>query len=140
MNLQNKKCVLVLDEDLPLGILANTAAVLATTIGKECPDIIGPTITDQDNNSHLGIVAIPIPILKGNRNLIQELRTTCYREDYDDCIIVDFSNVAQKCKNYDDYTSNLLETPTSDIHYYGIGICGDKKKVNKLTGSLPLLR
>ncbi len=28
MDLQNEKCVLVIDENLPLGIIANTAAIM----------------------------------------------------------------------------------------------------------------
>lgn len=28
MNLQNEKCVIVVDEELPLGIIANTAVIL----------------------------------------------------------------------------------------------------------------
>ncbi|RKJ35812.1 DUF2000 family protein [bacterium 1XD42-1] len=27
----------------------------------------------------------------------------------------------------------------SDLNYFGVVICGKKKKVNKLTGSMPLL-
>ena len=55
MDLQNEKCVMVLDEHLPLGLIANTAA-------------------------------------------------------------------------------------EADLSYFGVALCGPKKKVNKLTGSLPLLR
>ena len=28
MNLQNEKCVMVIDENLPLGLIANTAAIM----------------------------------------------------------------------------------------------------------------
>ncbi len=31
-------------------------------------------------------------------------------------------------------------TPENTLQYLGIAICGAKKKVNKLTGSMPLLR
>ena len=36
MNLQNEKCVIVVDEELPLGIIANTAVILGITLGKPC--------------------------------------------------------------------------------------------------------
>ena len=32
MDSQNDKCVMVIDENLPLGIIANTAAVLGITL------------------------------------------------------------------------------------------------------------
>lgn len=33
MNVENEKCVIVVDENLPLGIIANTAAILGITMG-----------------------------------------------------------------------------------------------------------
>lgn len=36
MDLQNKKCVILIDENLPLGIIANTAAIMGITFGKKC--------------------------------------------------------------------------------------------------------
>ena len=35
MDLQNEKCVMVIDEHLPLGIIANTAAIMGITLGKK---------------------------------------------------------------------------------------------------------
>lgn len=34
----------------------------------------------------------------------------------------------------------MKAVPESSLNYFGIAICGAKKKVNKLTGMLPLLR
>ena len=34
----------------------------------------------------------------------------------------------------------MKNVPESNLNYFGIAICGAKKKVNKLTGMLPLLR
>lgn len=34
----------------------------------------------------------------------------------------------------------MKETPESQLHYFGIALCGAKKKINTLTGSMPLLR
>ena len=42
MNLQNEKCVIVVDEELPLGIIANTAVILGITLGKTMPEAVGP--------------------------------------------------------------------------------------------------
>ncbi|MCY8034509.1 DUF2000 family protein [Bacillus sonorensis] len=41
---------------------------------------------------------------------------------------------------YEAYTEKFQNTAASDYRYFGIGICGDKKKVIRLTGSLGLLR
>ena len=34
----------------------------------------------------------------------------------------------------------MKNVQSSQLEYYGIGLYGDKKKINKLTGSLALLR
>ena len=35
---------------------------------------------------------------------------------------------------------NFREYSETELRYYGVAICGAKKKVNKLTGSMALLR
>ena len=35
MDLENEKCVMIIDENLPLGLIANTAAILGITLGKK---------------------------------------------------------------------------------------------------------
>ena len=49
-------------------------------------------------------------------------------------------NSPQKINVYADFVQKSLETPESEHHYYGIALFGDKKKINRLTGMLPLLR
>lgn len=135
-----QKCVMVIDEALPLGIIANTAGILGATIGKIVPELIGEDVVDQSQQIHEGIVTIPIPILKGNRAIIQGLRTTLYQETYCSLRTVDFSDLAQRCKHYGEYIEKMGMTEENKLHYFGIAIYGDKKLVNALTGSMPLLR
>lgn len=63
MDLQNEKCVMVIDENLPLGIIANTAAIMGITLGKQMPEVVGADVIDQTGNQHLGIIEFPVPIL-----------------------------------------------------------------------------
>ncbi|WP_080873603.1 DUF2000 domain-containing protein [Oceanobacillus timonensis] len=134
------KCVLVIDENLPLGLIANTAVILGVTLGKEIPEMVGEDVVDRSDVEHAGIVKSPIPVLKGNAELLQELRDKITTELFDDLTIVDFSNAAQSCKTYEEYIAKLQKKSKSDYLYYGLGIYGEKKKVNQLTGSLALLR
>ncbi|MCR6104995.1 DUF2000 domain-containing protein [Salipaludibacillus agaradhaerens] len=133
------KCVLIIDSELPTGLIANTAAVLALTLGKKIDDIIGPEVFDGDKRPHEGITTMPLPILKSTELDIKELRDkiSC---DFSDLLLVDFSNAAQTTKNYEDYTQKISQYTTNDLKYLGIAIYGEKKKLNKLTGSLGLLR
>ena len=66
MDLLNEKCVMVIDEKLPLGLIANTAAIMGITLGKEMPGIVGANVVDQSGHLHLGIIEFPVPILKGS--------------------------------------------------------------------------
>lgn len=51
----DRKCVMIVDKNLPLGLIANTTAILGTALGK----LEGEIVT--------------IPVLKGDEFLIREL-------------------------------------------------------------------
>jgi len=140
MDLQNEKCVMVIDENLPLGIIANTAAIMGITMGKQMPEVVGSDVTDQTGNSHLGIIEFPVPILKGSPEIIKAIREKLYQPEFEDLSVVDFSDLAQGCKTYEEFIAKMKRVPESSLQYFGLAICGAKKKVNKLTGSMPLLR
>ncbi len=140
MELQNEKCVMVIDEHLPLGIIANTAAIMGITLGKKMPEVVGADVYDKSGNEHLGIIEFPVPILKGNAENIKIIREKLYAEEFSDLTVVDFSDLAQGCKTYDEFIEKMKYVPETDLNYFGVAICGSKKKVNKLTGSMPLLR
>lgn len=137
---EERKCVMVVDENLPLGIIANTTAILGNTLGSHYPNVVGKDVVDKNKNEHLGIIEIPIPILKGNKEFLNNLRDTLYKEEYKDMIVADFSDVAQSCKTYDEYIDKISKIESNNINYFGIAIYGTKKQVNKLTGSIGLLR
>lgn len=140
MELQKEKCVMIIDETLPLGFIANTAAIMGMTLGKKLPEMIGKDVMDKSEKKHLGIIEFPVPILKGTSELLKEIRGKLYEPDFLELMAVDFSELAQGCKTYEEYIEKMKITEEKSLQYLGIAICGDKKKVNKLTGNLPLLR
>lgn len=131
---------MVIDENLPLGIIANTSAIMGITLGKEMPELVGANVTDQSGNEHLGITRFPVPILKGSPEIIKVIREKLYHPGFQDLTVVDFTDLAQGCKTYDEFVSKMGNVSESTLQYFGLAICGPKKKVNKLTGSMPLLR
>lgn len=140
MNQQNEKCVMVMDEQLPLGIIANTAAIMGISLGRRRPEVVGADVYDSTGNEHPGIIEFPVPILKGSAAAIKTIRERLYEPEFSDLTVVDFSDLAQGCKTYEEFTEKMKKVPEEELNYYGIAICGAKKKVNKLTGSMPLLR
>ena len=131
------KCVMVLNEELPVGLAVNTAGVLAFTLGREMGSVVGPEVFDASGNSHLGITTLPIPILRAKREVVKDIRS---RADEEGLIVVDFTDAAQTSKTYEEYTEKMSAVTSEELEYLGVALYGDKKPVNKLTGSLPLLR
>lgn len=140
MEINNMKCVMIFDESLPVGVIANTAAIMGASLGKADPEVVGITPVDMDGNEHSGLIQFPVPILKSDSDTIQDIRKKAldtYGEDID---IIDFTDISQKSMTYDDYLNNYKATAGDDISYLGLTLCGPKKAINKLTGNLSLLR
>lgn len=140
MQTEHKKCVMVLDEKLPLGMLANTAGIMGITLGKHLPEAVGSDVYDKSGKRHLGIIQFPVLVLKASQEKIRMIREQLYQPSFSGLIVVDFSDIAQKCNVYEEYIETAAGVEEREYHYFGVGICGDKKLVNKLTGNLPLLR
>lgn len=133
----NEKCVMIIDEALPTGETANVAAILGMTLGGKLPEAIGQSIVDGAGNSHTGVIKIPVPILKADRETIGKLRLRLYEQPFSELTSVDFTDLAQSCKTYDEFIDKM--SYTSALDYIGLAVYGDKRMVNKLTGSLPLM-
>jgi hypothetical protein len=131
---------MIINEELPLGLIANTSAVLALSIGEKVEGIIGEDVADKDGQIHRGITKLPIPLLRGTPDLIRSVRKKILNNGSSEIFLVDFCDVAQKCTDYNDYKAKLEQHSEEQLTYLGIALCGPKKIVNKLTGSIGLLR
>ena len=135
------KIVMVINQEIPLGLVANTAAVLGISLSKMFPqEIVGCDIQDASGNVHRGITAQTIPVLGASREQVKAIRDKMFDSAYSDITVIDFSEVAQRSLEYDNYIKMLSCLPSTDIHYLGICLYGPKKQVNKLTGNIGLLR
>lgn len=140
MDIGNKKCVIVVDEELSIGAAANTAAVLGITLGKRLPETVGSDTADADGNIHMGITQLPVPILMGSRELLKTLREKLFAPEFSEITAVDFSETAKCCRTYDEYIGKAAALHGNETDYIGIALCGDRKKIGSLTGNLPLLK
>lgn len=134
------KSVIVVDRELPLGLMVNAAAVLSVTLGHTIKDILGADVVDASGERHLGLTKLPLPILMGTREKIAAIRQKAAIEDYATLVVVDFSEPAQTARTYDDYVHSIAQVPATELHYLGIALYGESKQVSKLTGNLSLLR
>ncbi|MFD2206155.1 DUF2000 domain-containing protein [Kiloniella antarctica] len=133
------KCVIVIDQDLPLGIIANTAAVLSLSIGHHHPEMIGIDISDNAGDLHHGITILPVPILKGTAASLLALRETL--KAYEPSLtVIDLISATRTTQDYKEYSHVMASTSQDQLIYSGIALFGAKKLVNKFTGNLGLLR
>ena len=131
------KCVIIIDETLATGRIANASVILAMSLGKEHPSIVGQDLVNASGNSHSGITTEAIPVLKGGEKLNQ-LREKA--RDLEGLTVIDVNSGTSCTRSYEEYAKKLATLEEKDIEYYGVGLYGPKKLVNKLTGSLGVLR
>lgn len=134
----DRKYVIVVDRHLPAGLRVNTAAVLATSIGKATDGVLGHDVEDASGRIHRGITQLPIAILASDAEGIAELHRKAASDE--DLLVVGFTATAQKAKRYEEYEQRLAMLETDELEFVGLGIFGAADSVKKLTGNLPLLR
>lgn len=134
---RRSKCVMIVEEGLPAGLAANAAGVLAFTLGREVDFAVGPSVLDGSGELHVGITKIPIPVLRAGGETLRRLRSEASQTKL---LAVDFTESAQTSKTYEEYESKLAARETVELDYLGLALYGERKEVDRLTGSLPLLR
>lgn len=132
------KIVMVVNKDLPAGLVANTTAVLGITLGNHKQDLIGSDCMDKEQICHKGITQKTIPVLGAGKDILKKIYHSCIENDLVD--MIDFNQIAQKCRDYSDYTQKLLKTRNRDLEFSGLCLSGPEKEINRLTGSLGLYR
>jgi hypothetical protein len=131
------RCVIVLDQELPAGLAANAAAVLALTLGARAPGLRGGDVADADGATHPGLIDRGLPILKAPAAVLGALRARAVETDVE---VIAFPRFGQETTDYEAFRQRVAQTPTAELEYLGLLFSGPKRAVDKLTGSLPLLR
>lgn len=132
-----RKCVIAVADDLPIGTTLNAVAVLSVALGRQVSDLVGGDVQDASGQVHVGIVNIPVPILRATASQVKAIRAQAATLDL---LVVDVTETAQFAHVYSEYAEHMATTTEDDLVYRAVALCGDKKAVNKLTGNLPLFR
>lgn len=132
------KAAIVVDQSLPTGLKSNCGAVLGVSLGALHPEIVGPDLHDAGGGFHHGITGLPIPVLSATGGLIAEIVDRSRGSE--ETKVIAFNNIAQSCTSYDEYEKQLAATKREDLSYLAVLIVGTKRGVNRLAGSLPLVR
>ncbi len=132
------KIVMVVNKELSAGLAANTTAVLGISLGNQTRDLIGSDCMDKEQIRHKGITQETIPVLGAGKDILKKIYLTCIENGLIE--LIDFNQIAQKSRDYSDYTQKLLRTRNRDLEFSGLCLSGPKKEINRLTGSLALYR
>lgn len=132
------KCAIVVAGSLEVGLAINAASVLALTLGHRVEGLVGADVKDADGIAHPGIIYMPIPVLKAEFSDVGKIVQSAASDD--GIFFVSFSALAQSCRTYEEYIERMATTPTAELDIVGVGLHGPRKRINKLVGSLPLMR
>jgi hypothetical protein len=133
----SERCVIVVDEELPAGLAANAAAMVALTLGAREPGLVGADFVDADAGRHPGLIPSGLPVLRAPRSELVELRR---RAVADGVSVVDFPVFGQQTNDYDEFRGMVAATPAAELSYLGVAVYGPQRAVRRLTGQLALLR
>lgn len=136
----NSSCVFIIDAELHPGLAADTAAALALSLGSSHREFVGRDLHAQDGRIHPGITVAPLPVLRGTPEQIAAIIAGARGESDDAMRAIGFTNQAQACRSDDAYAERLSATSPGVQRCLGACLYGDRRRINSLTGSLPLLR
>ena len=134
------RCAFIIDQSLPLGLIANTAAILAMTLGKIRPDLLGHDVSDADGFRHRGITSIVLPILSSDADGLMALRERAETHAVDGLEVIDVTETAQRAKSYIAYEERIGEMRHDELRYLGLCLFGPAPLVRSLSGNLPLIK
>lgn len=130
------KSAIIINPDLPTGLLANAVACITSGLFSNNPDAIGKEIAGKDVK-YIPITKIPILILKPGNNSFLKLLKRAQKLDIKYMV---FTKEAQSTTNYQEYVQRVEGKSVDTVTLHGLGVVGDSKKVNSLVGSLPMLK
>ena len=121
------KCVMIVNENLPRGIIANTTAALGISIASLQDGMTVKKLMDRNGRIHESITNLPIPILALPANDVKVLYDNLLELNDEDLKVIGFNDVAQNSHHYEEYKARLLQTAKDNINYLGIYIWTKEK-------------
>ncbi|TCL68508.1 hypothetical protein EDC14_101348 [Hydrogenispora ethanolica] len=131
------RCVIILDQELPVGRAVNAAAVIALTIGQRHPVLVGEPLVDGAGFAHPGLIPIGIAVLAASRSELGEIRRKGLETG---CDVIDFPVEGQQTTDYQAFREAVAGIEPEAIQYAGVALVGQKKAVRKIVGNLGLLK
>lgn len=135
----DNRLAIVVNPELPLGLLANTVGAIGIGLGARLPWLGNRPLTDADGRVIDDSSILPVPILAATSDVIQALMQKAMPRADDRALVV-FPAFSRVLHDYREYEALLPDKHLADETIDGLGLCGPAKWVKSLTGSLRLLR
>jgi hypothetical protein len=130
------KTALVIRADLASWQVANVAAFLSGGLAGTYPEIVGEPYQDADGRLYTPMIREPIFIYGATS---AELTRTHGRALNRDIRFAVYTEPLFKTANDADNRANVAVTPTAALDLVGIGLHGDRKIIDKITGGLKFM-
>ena len=130
------KPVIIVAENLPIGLKANFAAVLGMSLGQLRPDLVGADTPTQDGIALAGITTVALPILGAPTADLPALFDAAAGLP----LRLAYMHAAFEARDYADYTARISAAPLAGHAPQAIMLAGTRKTVDRICGRLPLLR
>ncbi|OYR08530.1 DUF2000 domain-containing protein [Brucella thiophenivorans] len=136
---EDLRLAIIVNPELPLGLLANTVGAISIGLGAKLPVIAARQLVDK-NGVAIDISSDrPVPILQADGETIRALALKA--ADFEERqAVVAFPAFARSLHVYAEYEAIFPEKELATEVIDGLGIAGPSKWVRSLTGSLKLLR
>lgn len=136
---EDLRLAIIVNPELPLGLIANTAGAIAVGLGARLPALAGRKLTDSMARTIDISANRPVPILQADAPGLRALILKALPGD-ESRAIVPFPAFARSLHAYADYEATFPDRDLAEEEIDGLGIAGPSKWVRSLTGSLKLLR
>ncbi len=139
--MSSKKTVLIVDAELPIGLVVNAGAILGMAFSSHLSRPVCRTLTDADGEIHYGLHDLPVPVLSAERAQLRDIAVMCRelaRNQACDLFMIDLTDAAQTSHTYELYAERLAEMPSDALMYRALLINGKHKRVEKFTKDLKL--
>lgn len=135
---RDNRIAIILAPELKPGQMANRSAVLATGLAARHPEIVGPALTTADGHRLEGITKVPMAVLAA-RDLADVQRLTLKANQLG-CSLMVYLSRAQGLRSYEAYQASIARGRFEELDVDAVILYGPKKRVNKVTGNLSLMR
>lgn len=136
---EDLRLAIIVNPELPLGLLANTVGTISIGLGAKLPYIAARQLTDKSGTAIDISSDRPVPVLQADAETIRfiVLKAASFEERQ---AVVAFPAFARSMHVYAEYEKTFPDKELSSETIDGVGIAGPAKWVRSLTGSLKLLR